>query len=317
MAALSGTYITDDAKGLREDLTDMISNISPEKTPFISMIGKGKAKGTLHEWQVDSLANPDTANAKNEGNDASFSVPTPTTRIGTVMQISEKTAMVAGTLEAADKAGRKSEMALQMAKRSAELKRDVEAIALANQAADSTDPRKTASLLAFLKTNIDKAPDGSNPSYTSLPNATRTDGTPRAFTEAMLKNVVQLGWAEGAEFKIIMTGAYNKAKISGFAGNADRVFNLNGAKPGAIVASADVYVSEFGTLTVVPNRFQRTRDVFVLDPEYASIVYLRPYHSEQLAKTGDAEKRVIRVEWGLKVHNEKAQGAVFDLTTSD
>ena len=207
MAALSGTYITDDAKGLREDLTDMISNISPEKTPFISMIGKGKAKGTLHEWQVDSLANPDTANAKNEGNDASFSVPTPTTRIGTVMQISEKTAMVAGTLEAADKAGRKSEMALQMAKRSAELKRDVEAIALANQAADSTDPRKTASLLAFLKTNIDKAPDGSNPSYTSLPNATRTDGTPRAFTEAMLKNVVQLGWAEGAEFKIIMTGA--------------------------------------------------------------------------------------------------------------
>lgn len=316
MAALSGTYITDDAKGLREDLTDMISNISPEKTPFISMIGKGKAKGTLHEWQVDELAPPDTANARAEGNDATFTSPTATVRIGTVMQISDKTAMVAGSLEAVDKAGRKSEMAYQMAKRSAELKRDIETIALSNQGADSSDPRKTASLLAFLKTNISKASDGSNPSYTTLPTDVRTDGTQRVFTEQMLKDVIALAWAEGAEPKFIMAGAFNKSKISGFAGNADRVFNLNSAKPGAIVASADVYVGEFGTLTVVPNRFQRARDVLVLDPEYASIVYLRGFHTEKLAKTGDAEKRIIRAEWALKVHNEKAHGGIFDLTTA-
>jgi hypothetical protein len=316
MSAISGTYVTDDAKGLREDLTDMIYDISPEKTPFMSMIGKGKMKGTLHEWQTDALATPDTANAKAEGNDATYTVPTQTIRLGNVAQISEKTALVSGTLEAVDKAGRRSEMALQMAKRSAELKRDMESILLSNQAADSADPRKTASLLAFLKTNIDKAAGGINPVYTSLPDDVRTDGTQRAFTEAMLQAVISLAWNEGADPRFIMVGAFNKSQISGFDGNATRTLNLNGVKPGAIISSADVYVGEFGTLTVVPNRWQRTRDAFVLDPEFLSVVYLRPFNSEALAKTGDAQKRAIRVEYALKVHSEKAHGGIFDLTTS-
>ena len=316
MAAVSGTYITTSAKGIREDLTDAIYNISPEKTPFMSLAGRSKAKNTLHEWQTDALAAPDTANARNEGNEATFSVPAATVRLGNYVQISDKTAIVSGTLEEVNKAGRKSEMAYQLAKRSAELKRDMESIALNNQAASGTDPRATAGMGAWLKTNISKGSGGVDPVYTTLPNDDRTDGTQRALTEQMIKDVAQLCWTEGAEPSVIMVGAFNKTVISGFAGNADKVLNLSGAKPGVIVQAMDVLVTDFGNLKVVANRFQRTRDLFVLDPEYVSFMFLRGFKTSPLAKTGDAEKRLINVEWGTKIHNEKAHGAVYDLTTS-
>ena len=316
MAAISGTYTTATAKGIREDLTEAIYNISPEKTPFISMIGRSKAKNTLHEWQTDALAAADTSNFRNEGNDATFAAPTPTVRIGNYVQISDKTAIVAGTLETVDKAGRKSEMAYQLSLRSAELKRDIESIALSNQQASGSDPRKTAGLPAWLKTNISKGSGGVDPVYTSLPNDDRTDGTQRALTEQMIKDVAQLCWNEGAEPSVIMVGGFNKTVISGFAGNADKTLNLAGAKPGVIVQAMDVLVTDFGNLRVVANRFQRARDLFILDPDMMSLMFLRGFKTHKLAKTGDAEKRLLNVEWGLKVNNEKSQGAVYDLLTS-
>jgi hypothetical protein len=316
MAAVTGTYTTATAKGIREDLTDAIYNISPEKTPFISMIGRSKAKNTLHEWQTDALEAVDGSNFRNEGNEATFAVPTATVRVGNYVQISDKTAIVAGTLEATDKAGRKSEMAYQLSKRSVEIKRDLETIALSNQAASGSDPRKTAGLPAWLKTNISKGAGGVDPVYTSLPNDDRTDGTQRALTEQMIKDVAQLCWTEGAEPSLIMVGGFNKTVISGFAGNADKTLNLAGAKPGVIVQAMDVLVTDFGNLKVIANRFQRTRDLFILDPSFLSLMFLRGFKTHKLAKTGDAEKRLLNAEWGLKVNNEKSQGAVYDLTTS-
>jgi hypothetical protein len=316
MAAISGTYTTATAKGIREDLTDAIYMISPEKTPFISMIGRKKAKNTLHEWQTDELAAVDTANFRNEGNDATFAVPTPTVRLGNYCQISDKTAIVSGTLEEVNKAGRTSDLAREMSKKSVELRRDMESIALSNQAASGTDPRKTAGIPAWLKTNLSQGAGAVTPVYTTLPNDDRTDGTQRALTEQMIKDVAQLCWTEGAEPSVVMTGAFNKTVISGFAGNADKTLNLAGAKPGVIVQSMDVIVTDFGNLKVVANRFQRTRDLFVLDPSHLSIAFLRGFKTKKLAVTGDAEKRLINVEWATTVHNEKSQGAVYDLTTS-
>jgi hypothetical protein len=316
MAAVSGTYTTVTAKGIREDLTDAIYNISPEKTPFISMIGRSKAKNTLHEWQTDALEAVDGSNFRNEGNEATFAAPTPTVRVGNYVQISDKTAIVAGTLEAVDKAGRKSEMAYQLSKRSVEIKRDMETIALSNQLASGSDPRKTAGLPAWLYTNTSFGAGGVDPVYTSLPNDDRTDGTQRALTEQMIKDVAQACWTEGAEPSIIMVGGFNKTVISAFAGNADKTLNLAGAKPGVIVQAMDVLVTDFGNLKVIANRFQRTRDLFILDPSFLSLMFLRGFKTHKLAKTGDAEKRLLNVEWGLKVNNEKSQGAVYDLTTS-
>lgn len=317
MSAVVGTYTTATAKGIREDLTDMIYNISPEKTPFFQMAGRSKAKNTLHEWQLDSLAAADTSNFRNEGNDATFAVPAATTRIGNYVQISDKTAIVSGTLDAVDKAGRATEMAYQLAKRSAELKRDMESIAVgSNQAASGADPRQTGSVLAFIKSNTDKGAGGVDPVYTTLPNNARTDGTQRALTESILKGVVQACWIGGGEPTEIHVGAFNKTVISTFGGNADKVVGLNGAKPGYIVAAMDVYVSDFGNLKVTANRFQRARDLFVFDPEYVDIMYLRGFKTTELATTGDAQKRLLNAEWGVKVKNEAAHAAAYDLLTS-
>lgn len=319
MAIVANTFLTYDTKGIKEDLTDVIYNISPEETPFMSSIGRASAKQTLHEWQVDSLAAADSANAQLEGDDvASFSAVSPTTRIGNYAQISRKTLILSDTDEVVDKAGRKSEEAYQLAKRSAELKIDMETILIGtNQAAvsgSSAVARKTGSMLAFIKTNDDFGAAGASPVYTTVPNATRTDGTLRAFTEAILKNVIQLCWTEGANPRILSVGAGNKAVVSGFAGVATKTWNMNGAKPATIVAAADVYVSDFGTLSVVPNRRQRNRDGWVLDPDYARVFFLRKFKTVKLAKTGDAEKRMLVVEYGLQVDNEAAHGLAADLS---
>ena len=292
----------------------------------MSNIGRENVKNTYFEWQTDSLASASTTNAQVEGDDiAAYDLTGATVRLGNYTQISNKTLLISGTLESVDKAGRRSELAYQLAKRSAELKRDMESIMLTNQAnaqgsaGVSTALRRTGSLLAFIKTNTDRGTGGNDPSYTTTPNATRTDATSanqRTFTETILKNVIQKVWTEGGTPKLLMVGPVNKARVSGFAGIAEIRREVTGNRQATIIGAADVYVSDFGAVSVVPNRFQRERDAFVLDPEYASICYLRPFQTVELAKTGDAEKRMIVVEWGLKVHTEKAHGLAADLTTT-
>lgn len=314
MAAVNNTFTTGDAVGIREELADVIFNISPEETPFQSNVKRGKCQNTYFEWQTDELANIDLDNNVAEGDDVTtFDEVSPTTRIGNYVQISRKTLIISNTHETVNKAGRNSEIAYQLAKRGKELKRDVEAISLSNQGASGTDPRKTGGILAFIKTNVDKASDGVSPAWTSAPTDTRTDGTRRDFTEAMLKTVVQECWKEGANPSILMVGPANKQVVSAFTGIAEQRYNATGAKPSTIIGAADIYVSDFGNLSIVPNRFMRQGDALVLDPEYAEIVYLRPIKQETLAKTGDAEKRMLITEWGLKVHQEKAHGLVTDL----
>jgi len=235
-------------------------------------------------------------------------------------QISRKTVVLSATEEVVNKAGRKSELAYQLAKKGAELKRDMELVMVQSQVASAgstSAARTTGSVLAFIKTNTDAGTSGVDPSYSTLPNSLRTDGTVRTFTETILKNVIQKTWTSGGTPKILMTGPVNKQRVSGFAGIAATRYNIEGgAKPATIVGAADVYVSDFGNVTVVANRFQRERDALVLDPEYASVAYLRPFQQMELAKTGDAEKRLLIVEYGLKITSENAHGLAADLVTS-
>ena len=323
MAAITNTYTRFDAKGVREDLSNVIYQISPEETPFMSNIGRENVKNTFYEWQTDDLAAASTTNAQIEGDDiTTFTAATPTVRLGNYTQISRKDVIISGTLESVDKAGRRSELSYQMAKRSAELKRDMETTMLANQGAaagDTSNARKTGALLAFLKTNTSKGTGGGDPSYSTIPTAARTDATTtelRSFSEVLLKDVIQKVWTQGGKPSVVMAGPVNKQNLSRMAGIAAQRFNAQGAKPSTIIGAADVYVSDFGNVTIVPNRFQRERDVFVLDTEYASVAYLRPFQTVELAKTGDAEKRMLLVEWGLKVHNEKAHGVIADLNST-
>lgn len=320
MAIVTNTFTTFDAKGIREDLSNVITNIAPEETPYTSNIGRESVSNSLFEWQTDTLAAA-AANKQLEGDDvASFDAVTATVRLQNYAQISRKTIVLSATEEVVNKAGRRSELAYQIAKRGSELKRDQEFSMLNGAVAaagNTTTARGTASLGAFIKTNVDMQTNGANPSYTTLPNSARTDGNVRTFTETILKNVIQQVWTSGGTPKILMTGPVNKQRVSGFSGIASARYNLNGGdRPATIIGAADIYVSDFGQVQVVPNRFQRERDAWVIDPEYAKMTTLRPYQQIELAKTGDAEKRMLIVEWGHKVLAENAHGLAADLITS-
>jgi hypothetical protein len=308
-------YNAYDAIGQREDLTDVIYNISPTETPFMSSIGKTKATAVYHEWQTDSLAAATTANAAVEGADASDATLSPTTRLGNYTQILQKTIKVSGTLDAVNKAGRKSEKAYQLAKASQELKRDLETILLSNQGRDAgssnSGARKMGSLLSWIKTNSSAQTNGGDP--TTIGVSARTDGNTRTFTEALLKEVVAEVFVSGGSPSVLMVGAAGKQKVSSFAGIGETRFNVTGAKPSTIIGAADIYVSDFGNMSVVPNRFMRTRDALILDPEYAAIAYLRPFMTNELAKAGDSDKTQVLVECTLEVKNEAAHGIVADL----
>lgn len=321
MSAITNTFISSDSVGNREDLSDVISNISPTDTPFITGAGSGPAaQATLFEWQIDVLAAAVSTNAQPEGDDhTTFAAVVPTDRVGNVVQISSKDVIVSGTQEKIKKAGRKSEKAYQIAKKAKELKRDIETTCLANRAASTADTRKTATLLAHIQTNTNFGGGaGADPAAPGTIYAgVRVDGTQRALTEALLKDVISQMYTSGAEVDgaTIMLGAFNKQVASGFDGIAT-VQSQAGKKVATIVAAADVYVSDFGTLSMVPNRFQRSRDALVLDFEQVALRDLRPYEVIDLAKTGDADKKLIQREWGLQVTNEAGLGGVFDLTTS-
>lgn len=320
MAIVTNTFTRYSAIGIREDLSNVIYNISPEETPFISNIGRENVKNTYFEWQTDSLAAASASNAALEGDDiSSFTAVNPTSRVGNYTQISTKNVVISGTLEALDKAGRRSELTYQLAKLGSELKRDMESALLANQAAvagNTTTARRTAGLPAWLTTNTSAGVGGANPTVGSNPTAARTDGTQRAFTEALLKDVVAKVWTAGGTPKMLMVGAFNKQAASAFNGIATKFRDVPAGQQAQIIGAADVYVSDFGTVNIVPNRFQRARDGFIVDPDYASLAVLRPIQQMELAKTGDAEKRLMLVEYGLKVSNEAAHGIVADLTTA-
>lgn len=307
------------AIGAREDLSDVIYSISPTDTPIMNSIGKSKATGTFHEWQTDTLAAATTANALVEGADATSATITPTTRIGNFTQIVGKTVQVSGTLESVDKAGRKSEKAYQLAKASSEMKRDIEAIITANQGqsngSSGSSARVMGSLLSYIKTNTNKngtSVTGVDP--VTIGVSTRTDGTTRAFTETMLKDVIAKVFVSGGTPAALFVSPAQKQVVSAFTGLAAQRYQVPTNGQATILAGADLYQSDFGVLQIVPNRFMRTRDALILDPEYAALAYLRPFQTNDLAKAGDSDKTQILAELTLEVRNEAAHGGVFDLS---
>jgi len=318
MTQVTGTYSTYDANGQREDLSDIIYNISPTDTPFMSGIGKSKATAVLHEWQTDALAAAASDNHQIEGDEIAFAAPTATARINNRTQISRKSVIVSGTLDSVSKAGRNNELAYQISKASKELKRDMETTLCHNQthhAGSDTAARKLSGLPTWIQANTNKAANGANGQSggADTPGHARTDGTQRAFTEAQLKDVVKQCWDNGGDPSMIMLGSFNKQKLSGFTGGSTKMTQADDKR---LVAAVDVYESDFGAMTVVPNRFSRSRDCFVLSPDMWSVAFLRDFKLMDLATTGDAEKKAIVVEYTLTSKNEKASGAVFDLTTA-
>ena len=320
MAQPTGIYVTYSARGLREDLENVIYNISPTETPFMTMGGRTDAIAVTPEWQTDSLAAAVSTNYNEEGATLTAAEPAATTRLGNIAQISLKTTLVSGTLDAVSAAGRKEELAYQMSKRAAELKRDMETTLIGtNQGKTAMSGtgtvRQLGSLPAWITTNASIG-SGGTAVGTAGAGAARTDGTPRAFTETLLKAVILLAYNNGANTKYLMMAPAQKQTFSAFVGvgGSSGVSNWTDTADGRIIGGMDIYVSDFGEMAVVPNRFQRSRDVWLLDPEYYKLAYLRPFNQREVASTSDGEQRAIIVEYTLQVDNEKAHGAVYDLS---
>lgn len=320
MAVNANTNETYDVSTIREDLQDALISISPTETPFMSSIGRRSVSNTYFEWPVVELAAASNSNRVAEGEAAPGNdAPTNALRLANYTQISDKVVEVSDTNEAVNGAGDAQRKAKQIAYKLKELKRDMETMLVGDNnaavAGSSGTARETASLTAFLKTNVDRGTGGANPTLSGstegYPNAAATDGTLRALTETALKDVIASCWDEGAEPTIVLCGSGVKQKISStFTGSATRYRDISDKK---VVASIDLYVSDFGELQIVPTRFIRSRDVFVLDPSYARVGYLQSTKQKPLARTGHSDRTLISTEYGLQVDNEKAHGIIADI----
>ena len=335
MAVIANTFETYQAKGIREDLSDLISDISPTTTPFQSNIGSRDADNTYFEWQTDALATASGTPVIEGADLSSFTAVTPTVRLGNYCQINMVDFIISGTEQRVDKAGRASEVGYQSAKAAKELKRNIETACLLNGVGAvvgaTNTARVTAGFPCWLKTNETStnvtAPSYSGSTPTGAAQVWKAFGTPTAFTEAMLKTTMQECYESGGEPSMLMVGPFNKTAVSAFSGIASSRYNVDGAEPSVIIGAADIYVSDFGNLSVVPNRFFTSvidagagslmnNWAFLIDPDEVKIATLRPYTIETLAKTGDADKRMILQEWGLQVNNEKAHGVVAGITSA-
>jgi hypothetical protein len=313
MAAITGSFKTYDAVANREDLTDEIYDISPSETPFVSAIGRTKAKNTYHEWQTDSLAAASSTNAQLEGVQFGYATSAPTTRNGNYCQISTKDIVVSGTERAMDHAGIDDFFVYQTMKKGKELRLDVDTAISQVQgqvAGDSTTARKTRALGSWLTSNVSRATNGAN---ATAATAAPTDGTQRAFTETLLKAVIKSAWDNGGKPDLLLVGSFNKQAASAFTGRTQARQNVSAA---TILGAASLYASDFGDIKIVPGRNHRARDAFLLDPEYAAVAYLRGFGVNNIAKVGDADAKQLIVEYALEMRNEKAHGVVADLTTS-
>lgn len=322
MTVLAGTFQAFQAIGNREDLEDLIYNISPTDTPFMKMAGKGTAKAVFHEWQTDSLATAVATNAAIEGDDATNTSVVPTVRVGNYCQIAQKAFGISGTQQVVDSAGRRDELAYQLVKYGKELKRDMEAQITQNKASNAGgagSARISASVEGWLSSNWTSLGSGGSPSssgyQSGIVQAPVDNSVQGTVSEAGMKAIIRSCWNAGGDPRVIMVGPFNKTKASAFAGIATQ-YKDNNNGPATIIAAADVYVSDFGEHKIVPNRFNRDRTMLILDMDYWEIAYLRKFNQYPLAKTGDADRRQILTEYTLVSKNQAASGKVVDLTTS-
>ena len=318
MAKVANAYTTYAAQGNREDLSNNVYNIDPFDTPVFSLAGRRNVSNRTFDWQTEKLPAVDGDNARQEGFELNRSPGQATTRQKNVCQISSRDATVSGSQEAANAAGRPSEMGAQMALKSKALKRDMEVILTSAQAINYGDdsgtpvPRRTRGLLHWLKTNL-FAPSGANGGAGVTPPATETSPYPTIaagdrveFTEPVLGMMMETAYNNGAEVKYLIAGPTLKRTMSTFKGR-DTTQVLVGKTE--VSMTVDIYVSDFGRIKALPSRWVDPNTVFLLDPAYVRVAYYRTIQTVQIAKIGDAETRMILCEWGVEVGNEAAHAA--------
>ncbi len=318
MAQPSNTFDSYDAVGIREDLSDVIYDVSPEETPFYSACAKVKATNTYHEWQTDALRAAG-ANAHIEGDATTAEARTATVRRGNYTQIFKNSVIIPGTDDGLDKAGRSKEMAYQTLKVAKEQKLDIEKALFDNNArvaGNATTAREFAGAPSWLITNVDlqSGNSGANPTGDGT-DARTDDGTATAFSQTKFDAVMQSIWESGGTPQTCYLSAFQMTKALAFAGNNNQRSQIS-AEGGKVSNYLAVYLTPWGEVTFVPSRQNRSRDVFIMQDDMWCVAMLRPTKNEALAKDGDYQKRQVVTELSLVCKNEKASGIIADNTTS-
>lgn len=326
MAALTGTTDTYLLKGNAEDFHDAIYDISPTETPVMTACKRLKATSTLHQWQTDSLASA-ALNAKVEGDDATFASASPTTILSNRTMISSKTVLVSRTADSIRKYGRSKEIARLVTKYGKELKRDIET-ALLGQQGSSAGNATTARQAAGFRSMVGNAryasgsgngnTTGTQPAYAAADWTIATDGSNVSMTELDLRAALELAWIDGGDASMLVMNSKQKRQMATFGGaTAFDGFGIKqGVAQGAVVGGIDVYVSDYGSHKVVLDRFIGQTGVLCLDPEYIGLAWLDPIKVEDLAKTGDAEKKLIVCEWTAVMQNPDAHAQIKGCLTT-
>lgn len=314
MAQPANLYSSYDMVGIREDLQDMIYDISPEESPFLSKCAKVTAKNKIHEWQTDRLRAPGP-NAHIEGDDTVAQVRTPTTRLANFTQIFKEAVVISGTDHGLDKAGRGREMAREVLRIGKVLKMDIELAMFANTARDlgsNIAARIMAGAGAWVVTNVDlqSGNGGANPTGDGT-DARTDDGTPTAFSQTKFNNVMQQCWVSGGKPDTVYLSAAQMEVAQGFVGNNSQRANIDATR-NKVVRYMAVYVTPWGSVEFVPSRHVRNRDVWVMQSDMWAVGTFRPMKNEPLAKTGDSEKRQVLTELTMICKNEAASGLVAD-----
>ena len=326
MAIVTNTEQTYQLKRARETYSDVISMISPEETPFQSMIGKSSVAGTHPEWNTDTLATPNPANAVVEGDTYTFGAVSPTLRVGNYTQILRKEWSVSETAEKVDKAGQRSELARQRMKKGKEIKKDLEAVLLSNQASSTgatATPRLLGGLPTWLTSNDNRGTGGADGGFNTGTGLTvaKTDGTKRAFSKSIMDNMFQLAYGNGGKAGVLMVSPYVKTVFSSFMSDpsvAPQRMTTRDNRQATIIGAADSYLGDFGMYDVVPNRVMATSaalagNAYCIDPDLLSVGVLRPINEVTAARISDATQKVLITEVTLLVTNEAGIGTAADL----
>lgn len=318
MAQPVNTFDTYSQVGIREDLQDIIYDISPEETPFYTACGKMPATNTFHEWQTDRLRDSQE-NAHIEGGDTVAEARTPTVRLGNYTQIFKNAVVIPGTDKGLNKAGRSAEMRFQTVKMAKEQKLDIEKALFANHPRDAgagIAPRFLAGAPAWMVTNIDfqSGNGGANPTGDGT-DARTDDGTPTAFSQVKFDSVMQSIWESGGNPDTVYLSAFQMNIALGFTGNNAQRSNIDASR-NKVIRHMAVYVTPWGTVEFKPTRENRGRDVFVMQSDMWAVGVRRGTFNEPLGKTGDSDKRQVITELTLICKNEAASGLIADNSTS-
>lgn len=316
MALVTNAVTTYGTTTNREDLSDVIYNISPADTPFFSMAAKVKATAVLHEWSTDALEAVNTNNAQLEGGETSRASSTTPTRVQNYCQILEKNATVSGTQRAVNLAGASDMMDLQKAKKGLALRKDIEYALLGPQgmtAGGTTTARTMRGFNAWINANGSRGALGADSTNGIAAVTDETAAGLRTFTEAMLKDAIKDAYDDGGEPNTLLVGTYNKQIASTFTGRATA---REMVKIGTVQGTASIYASDFGDIKIMTSRTQRSRDAHLVDPTKVKVASLRSFETENLGIVGDSDTAVIRWEGTLEMCHKDAHAGIYDLTSS-